>query len=197
MIRNNLIKKFLVVLIFFLMLIPMPNIYAEHVLDIEAFAQYLDITQLESEKFILKVDGNSFDIYYGYHGSLDAMGSEFQDPTLEEIIVNDERKSLEITMSEVPESTDFWVRTPFEVITAEKENYQVLVDGVDTGYDVMKFPNDYVIGVFIPENTKHIEIIGTKVIPEFGPLSILILGVAIGSIAYLSKKSPFGRILLK
>ena len=61
----------------------------------------------------------------------------------------------------------------------------------------MKFPNDYVIGVFIPENTKHIEIIGTKVIPEFGPLSILILGVAIGSIAYLSKKSPFGRILLK
>jgi len=197
MIRNNLIKKFLVVLIFFLMLIPMPNIYAEHVLDIEAFAQYLDITQLESEKFILKVDGNSFDIYYGYHGSLDAMGSEFQDPTLEKIIVNDERKSLEITMSEVPESTDFWVRTPFEVITAEKENYQVLVDGVDTGYDVMKFPNDYVIGVFIPENTKHIEIIGTKVIPEFGPLSILILGVAIGSIAYLSKKSPFGRILLK
>ena len=197
MIRNNLIKKFLVVPIFFLMLIPMPNIYAEHVLDIEAFAQYLDITQLESEKFILKVDGNSFDIYYGYHGSLDAMGSEFQDPTLEKIIVNDERKSLEITMSEVPESTDFWVRTPFEVITAEKENYQVLVDGVDTGYDVMKFPNDYVIGVFIPENTKHIEIIGTKVIPEFGPLSILILGVAIGSIAYLSKKSPFGRILLK
>jgi predicted secreted protein with PEFG-CTERM motif len=189
-------KKFLLVPVFVLMLIPMPNIYAEHVLDIEAFAQYLDISQIESEKFILEVDGNSYDIYYGYHGSLDAMGSEFQDPTLEEIIVNDQRNSLEITMSAVPERTDFWIRTPFEVITAEKENYQVLVDGVDTGYDVMKFPNDYVIGVFIPENTKHIEIVGTKVIPEFGSLSILILGVTVSSLVYLNRKSPF-RLTMK
>lgn len=185
-------KMFLLVSMFILVFTPIQNIYAEHVLDIEAFAQYLDISQINSEKFILVIDGNSYDIYYGYHGSLDAMGSDFQDPTLLEIIVNDERKSLEITMSDVPESTDFWVRTPFEVITAEKENYQILVDGVDTGYDIMKFPNDYVIGVFIPEDAKHIEIIGTQVIPEFGPLSILILGVAIGSMAYLIRKSPFG-----
>ena len=190
-------KIFFLMLIFFVMLVPMSNIYAEHVLDIEAFAQYLDISQLENEKFILEVEGNSYDIYYGYHGSLDAMGSDYQDPTLSEIIVNDERKSLEITMSDVPERTDFWIRTPFEVITAEKENYQVLVDGVDTGYDIMKFPNDYVIGVFIEEDTKHIEIIGTQVIPEFGSLSILILGMAVGSIVYLVRKSPLGVNLTK
>ena len=177
--------------IFFLLLVPMHNIYAEHVLDIEAFAQYLDISQIESEKFILEVDGDSYDIYYGYHGSLDAMGSDFQDPTLSEIILNEERKSLEITMSDVPERTDFWVRTPFEVITADKEKYQVLIDGVDTGYDIIKFPNDYVIGMFIEEDTKHIEIIGTQVIPEFGSLSIIILGVAIVSMVYMSRKIPF------
>jgi len=177
---------------FFLLLIPMQTIFAEHVLDIEVFAQYLDISQIESEKFILEVNGNSYDLYYGYHGSLDAMGSDFQDPTLSEIIVNEERKSLEITMDNVPERTDFWVRAPFEVITAEKEKYQVLVDGVDTGYDIMKFPDGYVVGVFIPKDTKHIEIIGTQVIPEFGPLSILILGMAFGSIIYLIRKSPLG-----
>ena len=182
--------RFLFVLIFFLSLFPISNVYAEHLLDVEAFAQYLDISQLESEKFVLEIDGNSYDIYYGYHGSLDAMGSDFQNPTLSEIIVNQERQSLEITMIEVPERTDFWVRTPFEVITAEKENYQVLVDGVDTGYDLMKFPNDYVIGVFIPENTEHIEIVGTTVIPEFGTLTILILSVSLFSIIFMVRKSP-------
>jgi len=190
-------KKFFFVPLFFLLLIPISNVYAEHVLDIEAFAQYLDISQIESGKFVLEVDGNSYDIYYGYHGSLDAMGSEFHDPTLSEIILNEERKSLEITMSEVPERTDFWVRVPFEVITAEKENYQIIVDGVDTGYDLMKFPNDYVIGLFIEEDTSHIEIVGTKVIPEFGAISILILGVAVFGIVFLVRKSPFGANLTR
>jgi len=190
-------KKFFFMPLFLILLIPWSNAYGEHIFDRDAFAQYLDISQIESEKFVLEADGNSYDIYYGYHGSLDAMGSVYQDPTLSEITINHERKSLEIKMSEVPERTDFWVRTPFEVITAEKENYQILVDGVDTGYDIMKFPNDYVIGVFIPENTKHIEIVGTQVIPEFGPLSILILGAAVGSIVYLVRKSPFGVNLAK
>jgi len=173
------------------MLLPTSKADAEHVLDVEAFAQYLDISQLESDKFVLEIDGNSYDLYYGYHGSLDAMGSDFQDPTLSEIIVNNERKSLEITMIEVPERTDFWVRVPFEVISAEKENYQILVDGVDTGYDLMKFPNDYVFGVFIHENTEHIEIVGTTVIPEFGTLSILIFFFALFGTIYLVKKSAF------
>ncbi|MDH3610994.1 MAG: PEFG-CTERM domain-containing protein [Nitrosopumilus sp.] len=184
-------KRFLFVPIFFLMLLPTSKADAEHVLDVEAFAQYLDISQLESDKFVLEIDGNSYDLYYGYHGSLDAMGSDFQDPTLSEIIVNNERKSLEITMIEVPERTDFWVRVPFEVISAEKENYQILVDGVDTGYDLMKFPNDYVFGVFIHENTEHIEIVGTTVIPEFGTLSILIFFFALFGTIYLVKKSAF------
>ena len=177
----------MIVLVLFFAIFPNSSVYAEHVLDIEAFAQFLDISQLESEKFILEIDGKSYDIYYGYHGSLDAMGGDFQDPTLSEIIVNMERKSLEITMIEVPERTDFWIRTPFEVINAEKENFQVFVDGVDTGYDLIKFPKDYVIGVFIPEETKHIEVVGTTVIPEFEMFSILILALALFGIVFLGR----------
>jgi hypothetical protein len=76
-------------------------------LDVEAFAQYLDIAQLEAEKFVLEIDGNSYDIYYGYHGSLDAMGNDFEEPTVSEIILNVERKSLEVSFEAVPEKTDF------------------------------------------------------------------------------------------
>lgn len=46
------------------------------------------------------------DIYYGYHGSLDAMGSDDFLPTLESMNINEERKSLEISMSNVPKRTD-------------------------------------------------------------------------------------------
>jgi len=182
----------LIIPIFFLLLTPIANVYAEHVLNIEAYGQYLDISQLEAEKFVLDVDGKSYDLYYGYHGSLDAMGSEFHEPTVTGITINHERQSLEISFTNVPEKTDFWVRMPFEVLVAEKENYQILVDGIDTGYDLMKFPNDYVLGLIIDKDTQHIEIIGTKVIPEFGAISIFVLAISVLGIIYTVKKYPLG-----
>ncbi len=170
------------------------NVYAEHVLNIEAFGQYLDISQLEAEKFVLEVGEDSYDVYYGYHGSLDdSMSDHFSAPVVTEMTLNQDRKSLEFNFEKVPEKTDFWVRIPFEVLTAEKEQYQVLINGIDTGYDLMKMPDGYVIGMIISQGTENVEIIGTQVIPEFGALAILVLAVAILSIVYVSKKSPLGR----
>lgn len=176
-----------------LLLLSMPTssiAFAEHVFNPDAFAQYLDISQLESDKVTLTFDDKPYDLYYGYHGSLDAMGTEHIYPTLSTMKINEEKKSLEIIMSDVPEKTDFWVRMPDDVISAEKENFIVLVDGVDTGYDLMKFPNDHVIGFFITEDTEHIEIIGTSVIPEFGGIAVMILGISIvGLVCYFRSSS--------
>ena len=166
--------------------------FAEHIFNPDAYAQYLDISQLESEKVTFTFDEKSYDVYYGYHGSLDAMGSDSPFPTLSSMNINNERKSIEIVMSDVPEKTDFWVRTPEDVLYAEGEKFTVLVDGVDTGYDIMKFPNDYVIGFIISEDTKKIEIIGTRVIPEFGSYVIMILGLSILGLIYFVRKSPIG-----
>jgi hypothetical protein len=116
------------------------------------------------------------------------MGSDSAFPTLSSMNINEERKSIEIVMDDVPEKTDFWVRTPETVLFAEGEKFTVLVDGVDTGYDLMKFPNDYVIGFIITEDTKNIEIIGTRVIPEFGFVSVGILATSFISLLLLMKK---------
>ena len=164
-----------------------PNVFAEHVLDVNAFAQFPDISQLSAEKFTLEINNTSYDLYYGYRGSLDSVSKPGESAVLSLMSINQERKSLEITMSRVPEKNEFWVRIPFKVIYAENENYKVLVDGVDTKYDLMKFPSDYVVGVLIPQNTKNIEIIGTKVIPEFGLVPVLILGISILSVITLRK----------
>jgi len=182
-----------VVSLVLLLIIPASSFaFAEHIFNPEAFGQYLDISQLESDKVTLIFDDKPYDLYYGYHGSLDALGSDSVFPTLSTMQINQERKSLEITMADVPEKTDFWVRMPDDVIYAENEKYIVLVDGVDTGYDLMKFPNDHVIGFFITEDTEHIEIVGTKVIPEFGVLVILILGVSVLGLVYFTRHSSSG-----
>jgi len=167
-------------------------VYAEHVFkDIEVHAQYLDISQLESEKVTFTFNDMLYDVYYGYHGSLDAVGSDDVLPTLSSMNVNEERKSIEIIMDDVTEKTDFWVRVPEDVLYAEGEKFIVLVDDVDTRYDLMKFPNEYVIGFIIDEKTKNIEIIGTEVIPEFGMFVILLLGVSMIGLICFTQKSSF------
>jgi len=186
-------KKAVIPSLFFLLAIPWSNVYAEHVLGIEAYGQFLDISQLEAEKSSFEFDGVSYELYYGYHGSMDdSMSGELGDPTVKEVIINQERKSIKVTFEEVPERTDFWLRIPFEVLTAEKEKYQLLINDVDTGYDIMKMPDGYVIGMIIPKDTKHVEIIGSNEIPEFGVVSILVLGIATIGTFYAVRKFPFG-----
>ncbi|MBT8172867.1 MAG: hypothetical protein KJN83_02255, partial [Nitrosopumilus sp.] len=56
--------------------------FAEHIFTTDAYAQYLDISQIESEKVTFEFDEKLYDIYYGYRGSLDSMGTEHQYPVL-------------------------------------------------------------------------------------------------------------------
>ena len=185
-------EKVLIGSLFLLLLIPVSNVYAEHVLVNEAYGQFLDISQLEAETESFVFDDVTYTLYYGYHGSIDSsMTDSFEEPVVTEMIINQDNKSIEVTFEEVPDATDFWVRIPFEVLTAENEQYQVLVDGQDTGYDLMKMPDAYVVGLIITEETEHVEIIGTQVIPEFGTIAILVLGVSIIGIIYATRRSSF------
>jgi predicted secreted protein with PEFG-CTERM motif len=158
-----------------------------------AFAQYLDIAQLSSEKYTLVIYEKTYDIYYGYHGSfeVDVKKTEVELPKLVTMNINQERKSLEITMESVPSNNVLWLRLPLEVISAEKAQYRLVIDGVDTKYDLTKFPDQYALGMIIPKDTKHIEIIGTYVVPEFGAFSIIILGISFIMIIYFARKTHF------
>ena len=188
-------QLFLFTLILSLLVITPTDVFAEHVFkDIEAFGQYLDITQIMAEKIIFEIGDDTYDIYYGYKGSLDSMGVEHTEPTLSSMNINEERKSIEIIMEDIPEKTDFWVRIPQDVLYAEGGKFLVLVDGVDTRYDLMEIYDDQVIGFVITENTKNIEIVGTKVIPEFGVFAVLILGISISGLVYFTRKLSFGNV---
>ena len=182
-------KKVILVFLFLILLLPISNTYAEHVFDVKAFAQYLDISQLESEKFSFEFDNVSYDVFYGFHGSMDdSMSDDFGDPIVKEMRINQERKSIEVDFAHIPEKTDFWIRIPFPVLSADNEKYQLLIDGADTGYDIMKMPDGYVIGMIIDKDTKQVEIIGTHVIPEFHSFTIFVLGLSVLTVVYFVHK---------
>ena len=182
-------RKTIVFGISLVVLVSVSSIYFEYSFDTQAFAQYYDIAHIMGEKVSFEIEDRMFDVYYGYKGSLDDIGSDFVKPSLASMSINQGRKSIEITMESVPERTDFWVRIPQEMLYAENENYLVLVDGVETKYGVMKFPDDYVVSFVITETTKDIEIIGTKIVPEFGIFAIAVLGISILGMAYLIQRS--------
>ena len=162
------------------------GIASSHIFDV--FAQSLDIAQLSAEKYTLKIDEKTYDIYYGYHGSFEVdVNKKDELPKLSTMNINPERKSLEITMESVPSNNALWLRLPFEVISAENAQYKVVIDGVDTKYELTKFPDQYALGMIIPKGAKNIEIIGTHVVPEFGAFSIIILGVSFVGIIYKTK----------
>jgi predicted secreted protein with PEFG-CTERM motif len=182
-----------ILLAFAVVALILTGIASSHVFDV--FAQSLDIAQLSSEKYSLKVDEKTYDIYYGYHGSFEVDVTKTDElPKLSTMNINPERKSLEITMTSVPSNNALWLRLPFEVISAENAQYKLVIDGVDTKYELTKFPDQYALGMIIPKDTKNIEIIGTYVIPEFGAFSIIILGMSFVGIIYFARASLFGPI---
>ena len=179
-------------------MLPTSVVHAEHIFEgHEAFAQHLDISQISAEKFVMEVDDVSYDMYYGYSGSIDSMGSDKPHPILSSMLINQERKSLEITFGEVRENSVFWVQMPDDVISAEKGKFKVFVDGKDTLYDLTIRPDSVGLGIIVPKDGQHVEIIGTKVIPEFGVFAILTLGVSILGMVYFIRKSSFGRGLTR
>ena len=181
-----------------LIIIP-TNVYAEHILDIEAFAQISDLIAVTAEKYPLEVDGETYLILYGYGGSMDDINIENHkskpQPDIVSMQINKENKSLEIILEPATASYTFWVILPEEIISTQDEDYGLFVDGMERGYELAKTYHGFTLGFIVPEGATHAEIIGTYVIPEFGAYTVLILGISVIGLVFFARKFPFGNNL--
>lgn len=152
------------------------------------FAQ--DIAELEAEKYMLQVDNQTFQIFYGFKGSLEVDIGErvIENPKVTSMIINPERSSLEINLDKSTYEGPMWVRLPNELITAEGGKFQVLVDDNEKRYELTYYPDKIAVGFVLSPNANQVEIIGTKVIPEF-TTTIIIFGIAMFTMFYLFRKS--------
>ncbi|TBR25596.1 MAG: hypothetical protein EPO63_01610 [Candidatus Nitrosotenuis sp.] len=118
----------------------------------------------ESGTYDLKIDENTFSLPYSFNGKLISMD------------VDKESKSLLIGTTGVDEST-FELSFPSELLSAENDEFVILLDGVETDYAATHADDMTKISLVIPIATEEIEIIGSDVIPEF-PFGVLaIMGV--------------------
>ena len=122
----------------------------------------------------LTVDEHSFDLTYEFSGDVIAMA------------IDQELRSLLIG---VENTTDSLFRITFDntLITAENDNFAILVNGLEVDYDILDDGNSSTLRFYVEEGTEEIEIIGTHVIPEF-PFSVFFGFVLMTSLVLILPK---------
>lgn len=192
-----MIKNFFVGIVIVSVFLPLsfiPVTYGEQIIERQySYAEFLNLAEISGEKYQLQVDEQTIEMIYGFGGSFDDFGKESEPAILSGMQIDQENKSLIITFSDVPETQTFWINLPVDVISADKGKYQLFIDNIEKGYELTKFYDVYSIGFPLPVGSKNIEIVGTHVIPEFGQMTIIVLGVSLLSIAYFARKSNIVR----
>jgi hypothetical protein len=144
--------------------------------------QHPDIAQLMMKKFQLQVEDKNFEILYRLSvlESVAEDSSEDYDAKIISMSINPERSSLMIKLDNILHSDVMSVRFPQEVLSADKEKFTLLVNGQEKGYEFSVYGKYTNLIFIVPKQTTEVEIIGTKVIPEFtGGILVLISATSI------------------
>lgn len=142
--------------------------------------QHYDIAELMMKKYPIQVEERTFNVLYRLSTTLESLAEdsgEDYDARMVSMGINPERLSLIIKLDNILQSDVMSVRFPQELLSADKEKFTILVNGKEKGYE-FSVSGKYTNLIFIvPSQTTEVEIIGTKVIPEFTG-SLLILAAA-------------------
>jgi len=129
----------------------------------------------------ISVDGTNFSLSYSITGGSVLNVNPDYDVT-----------SL-ITTIETTSDGELSITLPRALIDAKLGNadndYFVLVDGEEVEFGESKTATDRTITIAFPDGAETIEIIGTYVVPEFGTIAVMILGISIISIIAVTARS--------
>lgn len=133
---------------------------------------------LNAYSYTVNVDENSYNVVY--NGNADVVAME----------IDKEAKSLLIGIKDTKDST-FSITFPNELISANENNFAVLVNGYEVDYDIQSKESETTLSFFVPYGSQEIEIIGTRVIPEFIPFFIIVVSTIIGVFTSKFSKNLF------
>ncbi len=133
-----------------------------------------------SKRILADIHDITFPITYNLNGQIT------------KITINEEENSLSIYLDNVLEDK-FTLRIPRELVDATNNNFLVMVTASPeklTEYEIISSNEEFfTIQLTVPDSTSKVTIIGTRVIPEFGGIAMMILGIAIISIVGLTAKT--------
>ncbi|MEK6944456.1 MAG: hypothetical protein AABW55_03320 [Thermoproteota archaeon] len=128
--------------------------------------------------YSLETSDMPFEISYELNGDVIAMA------------VDENTTSFLIGITNV-EDSNFEISLPTELISAENNEFVVLVDGIEVDYDVYTQNDAAILQFFVPANSQEIEIIGTHVIPEFPLGALVVLATMIVIVTFMTKTGKF------
>jgi len=128
--------------------------------------------------YSLETSDTSFGISYELNGDVIAMA------------VDENTTSFLIGITNV-EDSNFEISLPTKLISAENNEFVVLVDGIEVDYDVSTQNDAAMLQFFVPANSQEIEIIGTHVIPEFPLGALVVLATMIVIVTFVTKIGKF------
>ncbi len=129
------------------------------------------------KNYHLEINGSGYDIYYGFR---------WTNNVIEKINFLPERNTMHIDLSRSNETDAIWIHIPQEVISADKNNFVVYVDGQEKKYELAESDHSIVLSFLIPANSTSIDIQGTRVIPEF-PTAIVVAVISFVIVIYSTR----------
>ncbi|MEM2160872.1 MAG: hypothetical protein QXN55_07965 [Candidatus Nitrosotenuis sp.] len=148
--------------------------------------QHADIAELTMKKYQITIDDTPFTIFYRFSTVGAGEGSdEDLSAKLVSITINTERKSLVMTIDSINQTDIMSIRFPQELVSAEGGKLVLLLDGKEKGYESNTQDNKRTMIFVLPKDSSQVEIVGTKVIPEF-PSALLVMIVILPSIFLMS-----------
>lgn len=136
-----------------------------------------NIISAYGKTYHLQVDNKIYNIYYGFNVT-------YANAT--NILLVPEHNSMQINLKDVTETDAMWIEFPQNLVSAEKNNFTLYVDGHEEKYEYATSDHSIIIGFMIPTNATLVEIKGTIVVPEF-PFTIMVLIIAIFSVVLIQK----------
>lgn len=122
----------------------------------------------------LVVDDNNFSIPYEVDANVIAMEI---DPELTSLLIGVENAQDSV----------FIIDLEHNLISATNNEFAILVNGLEVDYEVVSDADSSTFTFFVLEYTEEIEIIGTRVIPEFPFGVLLIFSVVLTVILVISR----------
>lgn len=135
--------------------------------------------------------GNTFTFTYA--------GQEFEinykmEGTITDASVDEDSKSVSFTLSDV-KAGDLLITLPRGLIDATNDQFVTLVTASpqeEVANEVIESTDTYaMLQLPLPEDAKDLTVVGTSVVPEFGIIAAMILGIAIISLVAITRTQRF------
>jgi len=134
------------------------------------------------------VDSGTFDVQYSIEGGI-----------VKNMLIDKDTFALTVVI-ESTDSGSILLEIPREALDAKKQDktddiFIILIDGIESPYkETITDSNSRVITINFEKGDSDIEIIGTRIIPEFGTIVMMILMIGIITTIIITKKHPIDNL---